>query len=216
MKNTSTDPIRIVLIGPPGSGKGTQAQRLKEAYTVPHVSSGDVLRKEVAERTDLGRKIKSYIDKGEIGPVELITEAILNHVQANCPKGFILDGFPRTMFQAEKLAAMYPLDGAFFISVPEDAVVERITGRRICSQCSAVFHTVYNRPLQKNRCDACGGVLVQRSDDTEETVRNRMRVYDTETKPVIDYYKDRNELVVIDGSGEPDHIFQDILSHINK
>nr|HPR49734.1 nucleoside monophosphate kinase [Spirochaetota bacterium] len=160
MNNTN-----LVLIGPPGSGKGTQAKELKTHYNIPHISSGDVLRSEVARGTELGKKIKVFMDRGEIGPVELITEAILSYVKENCPEGFLLDGFPRTVYQAEKLDALFSITAALFISVPEEEVVSRITGRRTCKGCGAIYHTVASPPLKDGICDSCGAELIQRSDD---------------------------------------------------
>lgn len=211
MSNTTTNRIKLVLIGPPGSGKGTQAERLNAHFEVPHISSGNVLRSHVANGTDLGKKIKSFMVKGEIGPVELITEAILSYVQENCPSGFILDGFPRTVYQAEKLSELFSIDASLFISVPDDIILERITGRLTCSKCGAIFHRTYKKPAKENICDSCGSELIQRSDDNEATVRNRIRVYNEDTKPVIDYYTSSGYLKVIDATGSPDEIFNSIL-----
>lgn len=211
MSSTITNEMKLVLIGPPGSGKGTQAERLRDHFNIPHISSGNVLRSHVARGTDLGKKIKSFMDRGEIGPVELITEAILTYIKDNCPAGFILDGFPRTIYQAEKLAELFSIDAALFISVPDEIILERITGRLTCSTCSAIFHRTYKKPAHENICDLCGGDLIQRSDDNEATVINRIRVYTEDTKPVIDYYTRSGELNVIDATGSPDEIYEKIV-----
>lgn len=201
---------KITLIGPPGSGKGTQAQRIKERYSLPHLSSGEILRAEVAQKTDLGKEIEGYMAKGEIGPVELITDAILSYVMRTCPDAFILDGFPRTVYQAKKLSKDHELTGAFFIDVQENEIVKRITGRRTCSACSAIFHTEFNTPKNEGICDTCGGELFQRSDDNEETVLNRIRVYNDETKPVLDFYEELGLLNRIDGNRDSSEVFADI------
>ncbi|MCP4134153.1 MAG: adenylate kinase [bacterium] len=204
--------MKITLIGPPGSGKGTQAVRLKEKYAVPHISSGDVLRSEVAGGTDFGKQIKQYMDKGEIGPVELITKVILNYLKENCKSGFIFDGFPRTVYQGEELGKIETLHAAIFITVSEDEIIKRITGRRSCNECKNIFHVVYNPPQKEGICDNCGAELVQRSDDNEKTVINRIRVYNEETKPVIEFYEKQGLLHKINGERNPDDIFKDITA----
>jgi adenylate kinase len=202
--------IKITLIGPPGSGKGTQSLQLKNTYAVSHVSSGDVLRNEVERGSDFGKKVKHYMDKGEIGPAELITEVILDFVDTNCQDGFVLDGFPRTVYQAEELQKRQDLNSALFISVSENDIVNRITGRRICNNCNRIFHVVYNPPKNPGICDDCQSQLIQRSDDNKETVINRMRVFNEETKPVLDYYKQAGLLKTIDGKASPKSVFNEI------
>jgi adenylate kinase len=202
--------IKITLIGPPGSGKGTQSLQLKNSHAVSHVSSGDVLRNEVEKGSDFGKKVKTYMDRGEIGPAELITEVILNFVDTNCQNGFVLDGFPRTVYQAEELQKRQNLDAALFISVPEDEIVTRITGRRICSSCNRIFHVTYNPPQKPNICDDCHSPLIQRSDDNKETVVNRMRVFNEQTKPVLDFYEQAGLLKKVDGGASPKSVFKKI------
>ncbi|MCP4198033.1 MAG: nucleoside monophosphate kinase, partial [Proteobacteria bacterium] len=164
--------IKIILIGPPGSGKGTQSLQLKNSYAVSHVSSGDVLRNEVEKGSDFGKKVKSYMERGEIGPAELITEVILNFVDTSCRDGFVLDGFPRTVYQAEELQKRQHLDAAVCISIAENEIVDRITGRRICTSCNRIYHITYNPPQKPDICDDCHDRLMQRNDDNEETVIN--------------------------------------------
>ena len=207
MKNKG---IKITLIGPPGSGKGTQATLIEKKYGSAHLSSGDILRSEVSRGTEFGNQIKHFMDRGEIGPVELITEVILNYLQANCNNGFILDGFPRTIYQAEELGKRTPLDCALYISVPEEEIIKRITGRRTCGNCKKIYHIVHNPPEQEGICQDCGGTLIRRSDDTEETVINRIRVYNEETRPVIEYYKKQGLLHEINGVRNSGEIFEDI------
>ena len=202
--------IKITLIGPPGSGKGTQSMQLKNSYVVSHVSSGDVLRNEVKNGSDLGKKVKTYMDRGEIGPAELITEVILNFVDTNCQDGFVLDGFPRTVYQAEELQKRQNLDAALFISVPEDEIVTRITGRRICNNCNRIFHVTYSPPQEPDLCDDCQSPLMQRSDDTRETVLTRMRVFNEQTKPVLDFYERTGLLKTIDGKASPLDVYKKI------
>lgn len=202
--------IRITLIGPPGSGKGTQSLKLINRYTAAHVSSGDVLRGEVARGTDFGKKVKSFMDKGEIGPAELITEVILSHVDSNCKNGFVLDGFPRTLYQAEELQKRQQLNAALYLSVPEAEIVARITGRRTCTGCNRIFHVIYDPPAQPELCDDCQGRLMQREDDNRETVITRMRVFNEQTKPVLDFYREAGLLRTVDGSTSPDNVFRKI------
>jgi adenylate kinase len=203
--------MKLVLIGPPGSGKGTQALKLKEQYGIPHLSSGDVLRAQVAAGTEFGKKIKVFMDRGEIGPAELITEVILHHLAGECPGGFILDGFPRTVYQADKLSEQHRIDAALFIDVSEREITSRITGRRICRGCGKIYHIVANPPEAADRCDACSGPLYHRPDDNEETILNRIRVYNNETRPVLDFYRNAGLLHAINGEQDSAVIFKEIV-----
>ncbi len=205
-------PVKLVLIGPPGSGKGTQASRLRDRFGIPHLSSGDVLRAQVAAGTEFGNKIKQYMDRGEIGPAELITEVILDHLGRNCPDGFILDGFPRTLYQAEKLSERHAIDAALLIDVPEKEIIERISGRRICTKCNSIYHVTNRPPRTENTCDACGGPLFHRQDDNETTIQNRIRVYNGETRPVLDFYRKAGLLHTINGARDAESIFADIVA----
>lgn len=203
--------MRLVLIGPPGCGKGTQAELLRKKFGLPHVSSGNILRAEVAAGTAFGKKIKKYMDKGEIGPQELITDVVLAHIENNCASGFILDGFPRTLYQAEKLNERHGVAAAIYLKVAEKEIVKRITGRRTCGKCARVYHVDYSPPKKNGTCDNCGAGLVQRADDTAETVKNRIRVYNEETLPVLDYYRNLGVLHEINANVGPDIIFEEIL-----
>ncbi len=203
--------MKLVLIGPPGSGKGTQALKLKKKYGIPHLSSGDVLRAQVAAGTEFGKKIKVYMDRGEIGPAELITEVILYHLEAECPGGFILDGFPRTVYQAEKLSGRHRIDVALFIDVSEREITSRITGRRICRNCGVIYHIATNPSKAADQCDSCSGPLYHRPDDNEETILNRIHVYNTETRPVLDFYHYAGLLNAINGEQDPEVIYREII-----
>ena len=205
---------QLLIIGAPGSGKGTQASRLKDDFGLSHISSGDVLRSEVSRGTEFGKKIKEYMDRGEIGPVELITDTVLNFIDTNASGGFILDGFPRVIYQAEKLDEKYNIDAALFIDVAEEEVVMRITGRRTCKNCSSIYHIVFNPSSQENICDSCGGELIQRSDDNEETIKKRMSVYLNDTMPIVDFYEKKGILKRIDGNRNPDEIYNEIVEII--
>ena len=204
--------MKIVLIGPPGSGKGTQAALLKKHFGVPHLSSGDILRSEVAAGTDFGKRIKQFMDRGEIGPAELITGMVLAYMDAHCPGGFILDGFPRTVYQAQKLGERHAVDAAVFIDVPEKEIAARITGRRTCRSCGAIFHVKNNPPKKDGVCDKCGGELYRRQDDNEETVMNRIRVYSGETMPVLDFYREAGLLRRVSGDRDGEAVFGEIVS----
>ncbi len=203
----------IVLIGPPGSGKGTQAALLQQHYNIEHISSGDVLRKEVAAGTDFGKEIKQHMDKGEIGPVELITNVILEYIKPLAEKGFILDGFPRTMYQARMLQDAVPVTAAFYIAVSEDEIIKRITGRRSCKKCGAIYHITFNPPKEVDICD-CGDNLIVRSDDTVETAKTRIKVFQNETVPVLDYFRKTNIFHTIDGEQNKQNIFEAIKKHL--
>ncbi len=198
--------MNIVFLGPPGAGKGTQAKILIEKYGIPQISTGDMLREHRAKGTELGKKAQEYMDKGQLVPDEIILGMVRERLaQSDCAKGFILDGFPRTVAQAEALDKILSemgkkLDFALALVVPDDLLVERLTGRRTCKSCGMMFHVKYKPPKVEGKCDACGGELYQRPDDNEETVRNRLKVYHESTAPLIDYYKGKGILKEIDGS----------------
>ncbi len=200
-------------MGPPACGKGTQARRLREKYGLPHISSGDILRDEVARGTDFGIQVKQYMDRGEIGPATLITEMVLAHLHSHCPGGFILDGFPRTVFQAWELMKEHDLDAVYLVDVSEDEVLRRITGRRTCQGCGNIYSIHRDAPAS-GLCASCGGKLVQRDDDNEETARNRLAVYTRETAPVAGFYRDRGLLKSIPGARSPEEIFADITAQL--
>jgi len=206
----------LILLGAPGVGKGTQGVLISKEYGIPQISTGDILRKEVKEETELGRKAKQYMDKGELVPDDIIIDMMEKRIKEDdCKNGFILDGFPRTTAQAEAFDEMLKknslnLDKVLLIDVPEEEIVERLTGRRVCPNCGAVYHIKNNPPKQEGICDKCGSKLIQRDDDTEEVVRNRLEVYKKSTMPLVEYYEKQQKLVRIDGTGEIEEIFERI------
>ena len=210
--------MNIVFLGPPGAGKGTQAKILVEKYEIPQVSTGDMLREHRAKGTELGKKAQEYMDKGQLVPDEIILSMVKERLsQPDCQKGFILDGFPRTVAQAEALDKLLSemgkkLDFALALIVPDDLLVERLTGRRTCKSCGMMYHIKYKPPKVEEKCDVCGGELYQRPDDNEETVRNRLKVYHEQTAPLIEYYKNKGILREIDGSKSIEEITQQIIS----
>jgi adenylate kinase len=210
--------VKLVIFGPPSAGKGTQAQKLSKKYGIPQVATGDLLRKAVADKTPLGLKVKSVLDQGKLGPDDLIVQLIKERVaKPDCKNGYLLDGFPRTMGQAKELEMMTSIDLVLNIVVDFEALVERAVGRRTCPKCSAVYHIKFNPPMNEGICEKCGSKLIQRDDDKEETVRNRLKVYMEQTAPLIEYYRKKGKLVDIDGSGGIDAVFAqmvDAISHI--
>lgn len=213
--------MRIVLLGAPGSGKGTQGKRLVERYEIPQISTGDLLRSAVASGSELGREAKSYMDAGQLVPDEVVLGMIRERLaEADAATGFILDGFPRNRAQAEALDGVLaelgqPLDVALLIDVEIDTLKKRLLGRLTCTGCGAVFNAYTNPPKTEGVCDYCGGELQHRTDDNEETISARLEVYDAQTKPLIDYYADRGELIRVSGLGEIDQIFKTIVTDID-
>ncbi|MFH0516632.1 adenylate kinase [Streptomyces sp. M41] len=205
--------MRIVLVGPPGAGKGTQAAFLAKNLSIPHISTGDLFRANISRQTELGKLAKSYMDAGNLVPDEVTIGMAKDRMeQQDAEGGFLLDGFPRNVSQAEALDEMLQsesmkLDAVLDLEVPEEEVVKRIAGRRICRKDSShVFHVTYSRPKQEGVCDACGGELYQRDDDSEETVRKRLEVYHTQTEPIIDYYKAQGLVVTISALGKVEDV----------
>ncbi|RMH02973.1 MAG: adenylate kinase [Aquificota bacterium] len=202
----------VVFLGPPGSGKGTQAKLLSEKHRFTHISTGDLLREAVRKGTELGKKAKEYMEKGELVPDELIVSLI---EEALPEGGVILDGFPRTVPQAIALEEMLKRQGkklckVFVFDVPDEVVVERLSGRLTCPSCGAVYHRVYNPPKEDEVCDRCGTKLVQREDDREEVVRNRVRVYKEQTKSLVDFYRERDIIFSLDATKSIEEIYQEI------
>lgn len=205
--------MRIVLLGPPGAGKGTQAAKLVEKYDIPHISTGDIFRKHLKEKTKLGLKAKEYMDKGLLVPDELVVDIVKERLmEDDCTKGFLLDGFPRTVEQADALEEELKkqnlkLDGVINIEVRDEIIIDRLTGRLVCKKCGATFHEKFNKPKQEGICDICGGELYTRDDDKVETVKNRLDVYKKQTQPLIDYYAQKGILKTINGEADTDMVF---------
>lgn len=205
--------MRIVLLGAPGSGKGTQAKRLMEKYRVPQISTGDLLRAAVADGTELGRRAKAAMDAGHLVDDEIVVGMIRERLKApDTRPGFVLDGFPRSHAQAVELdevleALGKPLDSAMLIQADEDALLRRLTGRRTCRKCGHMFNIYYDPPEVEGVCDLCGSELMQRDDDNEETITNRLRVYRDQTRPLIEYYRKQDKLATVDGEGEMEEVF---------
>lgn len=209
--------MRMILMGPPGAGKGTQAEQLVEHYQIPHISTGDMFRTAIKGQTSLGMKAKEYMDSGALVPDEVTIGIVADRLsQADCTNGFLLDGFPRTAAQADALAKILSdlnmnLEAVINIELDNDILLERLTGRRVCKQCGATFHTVFNPPQKKDICDRCSGELYQRSDDTLETAQNRLKVYNDQTEPLIAYYTKRDLLKRVQGNQEIKQVFQNVL-----
>jgi adenylate kinase len=215
-------PRYVVLLGPPASGKGTQAARLKEALGLPHIASGDLFRENLKNETDLGREAKSYMDRGELVPDDVTIAMVMERLsRPDCAAGALLDGFPRTIAQAEALDDALAAQGlgvsvAPYIAVPDEVLVERVSGRRLCRTCGRSYHIRFNRPEKEGVCDGDGGELYQRDDDRPETVRNRLRVYWEQTSPLIDYYRGQGVLVEVDGDQPIDDVSADLLAAVKK
>jgi adenylate kinase len=209
--------LRIIILGPPGAGKGTQAKLLSSHYGIPHISTGDIIREEIKRNTALGVKIRGYVERGELVPDEDVIEIVKEKILlGNCSGGFVLDGFPRTIIQAKALDHILSdmglrIDAVINLVVSEEEIVRRISGRRICKSCGATYHLVFNPPKKDLKCNVCGGELYQRNDDMEETVRRRVKVYNIETKPLIEYYEKRGLLINVNGVGDINSVFSEIL-----
>ncbi len=210
--------MRLILLGPPNAGKGTQAQSLINTYQIPQISTGDIFRANIKQETPLGKKAKNYLDQGLLVPDELVVDIVTDRLQKDdCQNGFLLDGFPRTVVQAEALEQFLKehqqnLDQVLNIQVRTEVLVERAVGRRVCQQCGATFHIKFKPPTKDNVCDVCGGQVIQRKDDQRETAEKRIKVYEQETSPLIDYYEKRDLLVTIDGEQSIDKVTADILN----
>ena len=209
--------MKIVMLGAPGAGKGTQAIKIADKYGIPHVSTGDIFRANIKGGTELGKKAKSYIDKGELVPDEVTIGMLLGRIaEEDCKDGYVLDGFPRTIPQAESLTKALAekgekLDYAIDIEVPDDNIVKRMSGRRACPKCGATYHIVYAAPKVPNVCDNCGSELIIRSDDKPETVQDRLSVYHKQTEPLIAYYKEEGILRTVDGTQDLPKVFEDVV-----
>ncbi len=213
---------RVVLLGPPGAGKGTQAKKISEKYNVPHISTGDIFRANVSEGTPLGKKAKEYMDKGALVPDELVCELVEDRLTwEDCKGGYLLDGFPRTVYQAEQFDLFLKKEGqeldlVLDIEVPNEAIIPRMAGRRICRGCGASYHVVTHPSKKEGICDLCGGELYQRIDDSEETVRTRLQVYADQTSPLIEYYTKSGKNAVVDGNRPVQDVFETICALLGE
>jgi adenylate kinase len=210
--------MKIVMLGAPGAGKGTQAKMIAEKYSIPHVSTGDIFRANIKNGTELGKEAKSYMDKGELVPDELTVRILLDRVaQDDCKNGYVLDGFPRTIPQAEVLEDALnklndKIDYAINVDVPDENIISRMSGRRACVNCGATYHIQYAPTKVEGICDKCGSELILRDDDKPETVKNRLDVYHKQTQPLIDFYSARNILKEVDGTVSMNEVFERIIS----
>ncbi|MBQ0059459.1 MAG: adenylate kinase [Lachnospiraceae bacterium] len=208
--------MRLIMLGAPGAGKGTQAAKLAVAYNIPHISTGDIFRANIKGGTELGKKAKGYMDAGQLVPDELVCDLVADRIaQEDCTEGFILDGFPRTIPQAEALDAALEkmglkMDAAVNVDVPDENIIERMGGRRACLKCGATYHMVYAKPQTEGICDKCGSELVLREDDKPETVKTRLGVYHEQTQPLIDYYEKAGILKTVDGTQSLEAVFEGI------
>lgn len=209
--------MKIIMLGAPGAGKGTQAIKIAEKYNIPHVSTGDIFRANIKGGTDLGKEAKSYMDKGQLVPDELTVRILLDRVaKDDCKAGYVLDGFPRTIAQADALdkavaALGESVDYAIDVDVPDENIVKRMSGRRACLKCGATYHIEHVPPKKEGICDSCGSELVQRADDKPETVLERLNVYHEQTQPLIEYYSKKGILKSVDGTRDMQVVFDDIV-----
>ena len=210
--------MKIIMLGAPGAGKGTQAKKIAAKYEIPHISTGDIFRANIKEGTELGKKAKTYMDQGALVPDELTCDLVMDRIQQDdCKNGFVLDGFPRTIPQAESLTKALSergeaVDYAVNVDVPDENIINRMSGRRACLNCGATYHIVYNPSKKEGICDTCGQQLVLRDDDKPETVKKRLSVYHDQTQPLIDYYKNEGILAEVDGTKDMEEVFQDIVN----
>ena len=209
--------MKIIMLGAPGAGKGTQAMKIAEKYQIPHISTGDIFRANIKEGTELGKKAKSYMDQGQLVPDELTLELIMDRFQnPDCANGYVLDGFPRTIPQAEALTEALEkkgetIDYAINVEVPDENIINRMGGRRACLACGSTYHIVYAPTKVEGICDRCGEKLVLRDDDKPETVKNRLNVYHNQTQPLIEYYTRQGKLAEVDGTQSMEDVFNAIV-----
>lgn len=210
--------MKIIMLGAPGAGKGTQAKQIAAKYGIPHISTGDIFRANIKNGTDLGKKAKEYMDQGLLVPDELTCDLVMDRIaQEDCAKGFVLDGFPRTIPQAEALDAALTkigqaMDYAIDVDVPDENIINRMSGRRACLNCGATYHLVSIPPKKEGICDTCGNELVLRDDDQPETVKKRLDVYHEQTQPLIDYYQKKGILKSVDGTRPMEQVFEAIVA----
>ena len=210
--------MKIIMLGAPGAGKGTQAKMIAEKYSIPHISTGDIFRANIKNQTELGMEAKKYMDEGKLVPDELTVKILLDRVaKEDCANGYVLDGFPRTIPQAEVLNDALTkmndaIDYAIDVAVPDENIVRRMSGRRACVTCGATYHIVHVPPKTENICDKCGSELILRDDDKPETVLNRLKIYHEQTQPLIEYYTGKGVLKTVDGTKDMKDVFADIVS----
>ena len=210
--------MKIIMLGAPGAGKGTQAKQIADKYSIPHISTGDIFRANIKNGTELGKKAKQYMDQGALVPDELTCDLVMDRIQQDdCKNGFVLDGFPRTIPQAEALDAALgkineKMDYAIDVDVPDENIVNRMSGRRACLNCGATYHLISIPPKVEGICDRCGSEIVLREDDKPETVQKRLKVYHEQSQPLIDYYKNQGILKSVDGTQPMDEVFKAIVT----
>lgn len=206
--------MKLVFLGPPGAGKGTQALGVSEKYNIAHISTGDILRSEIKQGTKLGMEAKSYMDAGKLVPDEVVIGIVAQRLQQpDCKNGFLFDGFPRTVVQAQALAQKTNIEMAVNIDAPDKVIIERLSGRRVCRDCGATYHVSNTKG---DTCTACGGALIQRADDSPATIQNRLLVYHQQTQPLIDFYTNQGILKTVDGTKDIDTVFEEICSILQK
>lgn len=214
--------MKIIMLGAPGAGKGTQAKKIAAKYAIPHISTGDIFRANIKNNTELGQKAKTYMDKGELVPDELVVDLIMDRFkEADCANGYVLDGFPRTIPQAEALDKALSANGesvdyAINVEVPDENIINRMSGRRACVGCGATYHIVYNPTKVEGKCDTCGADLILRDDDKPETVLNRLKVYHEQTQPLINYYEGKGILKEVDGTVDMNEVFAAITAILGE
>mgnify|MGYP002514204273 CR=1 FL=1 len=214
--------MRVIMLGAPGAGKGTQAIKIAEKYSIPHISTGDIFRANIKNNTELGQKAKSFMDQGLLVPDELVVDLVVDRVKAeDCQNGYVLDGFPRTIPQAEALDVALKnigekMDYAIDVDVPDENIINRMGGRRACVACGATYHIVHIPPKTENICDRCGKELILRDDDKPETVKNRLNIYHEQTQPLIDFYTEKGVLKEVDGTVDMKDVFQAIVNILGE
>ncbi len=211
-KSTEVSKVNLILLGGPGAGKGTQAEKIVEEKGLVHVSTGDILRNEVNEDSELGNRAKKYMDRGDLVPDGLVIDMVKKRLKKKT--GYLFDGFPRTINQAEELGDFIEIDKVVYIKISSEEAVRRLSARRVCSNCGKIYNLLFNKPRRSGICDECDGELYQRSDDKPEVIRNRFDTFIEESSPLIDYYRDRGILEEVDGEQEPDQVYQEVESAI--
>jgi len=212
----------VILLGAPGAGKGTQAEEIVDRYRLTHISTGDILRASIKKGTELGKKAKDYLDKGELVPDEVVVEIVKERLkEPDSQSGALLDGFPRTIEQARQLSGVLEelgrkIDGVIYIDVDEEELISRLSGRRICRECGSTYHLKFNAPKVRNVCDQCGGELYQREDDSVETVKQRINVFREQTEPLIDFYQDKGLLYPVDGNKDIEQVFSQVKEMLDN